>query len=406
MKKTLLLAVMLISSVALWAYDFSDVAPSGQSLYYEVTDFSPHRDIYHGTDCFFVKVVAPNRFSWDGFTAPTGHLLIPRNIKYNNETYIVTDIGDRAFNGCTGLGSVSLPSTVTEIDHFAFQNCSELASIFFGYFFYSTLPPNFIGKQDGDWVAREIVLSDGEVVVVKGEDLFHAPVAFTAAEVTYSHNYRQGFRSTLCLPFKPSNVAETGILKFYAFSNFDNSTLYFSELPFDSLHPYTPYLVEWPDTKSQADFVFTASDVTFPATMSAIRTVHSSLNAQLIGTMKRTCLDNLCYGYKDGLFVRSTEDYPLTQCSSHAHANAFHAYLQIASCDTPQSLPPSLNVEVGNNGPLAIVPVETTQQHYDSHFGKDAYDLLGRLVRRNADNLDGLPNGIYIWKGKKVFNIK
>ena len=41
----------------------------------------------------------------------------------------VTQIGERAFDGCSGLTSITLPESVTEIGEFAFAGCSGLTSI-------------------------------------------------------------------------------------------------------------------------------------------------------------------------------------------------------------------------------------------------------------------------------------
>ena len=46
-------------------------------------------------------------------------------------TYSVTSIGNFAFNNCTILTSVTIPSSVTSIGSYAFYNCSSLSSVIF-----------------------------------------------------------------------------------------------------------------------------------------------------------------------------------------------------------------------------------------------------------------------------------
>ena len=58
----------------------------------------------------------------------TGNIVIPSTVTYKGVTYNVTSIGDRAFAGCTGLTSVSIPEGVTEIGDSAFAGCSSLTS--------------------------------------------------------------------------------------------------------------------------------------------------------------------------------------------------------------------------------------------------------------------------------------
>ncbi|MFR3445138.1 MAG: leucine-rich repeat protein, partial [Segatella copri] len=41
----------------------------------------------------------------------------------------VTEIGNAAFEGCSGLTSLTLPSDVTEIGNAAFEGCSGLTSL-------------------------------------------------------------------------------------------------------------------------------------------------------------------------------------------------------------------------------------------------------------------------------------
>ena len=59
----------------------------------------------------------------------TGNVVIPQSVTYNGSTYIVTSIGDWAFDGCTGLTSIEIPNSVTSIGNGAFLGCSGLTSI-------------------------------------------------------------------------------------------------------------------------------------------------------------------------------------------------------------------------------------------------------------------------------------
>ena len=54
---------------------------------------------------------------------------IPASVTYNSVTYSVTSIGNSAFDGCTGLTSVTIPGSVTSIGEDAFDGCSGLKSV-------------------------------------------------------------------------------------------------------------------------------------------------------------------------------------------------------------------------------------------------------------------------------------
>ena len=93
MKKILFfLTLALLASASAWAYDFSAVAPTGQTLYYEI----------HGSNV----TVSPESTNYPHWSSiPSGNLSIPSTVTYNNQTYSVTSIGYDAFSGCSGLTS-------------------------------------------------------------------------------------------------------------------------------------------------------------------------------------------------------------------------------------------------------------------------------------------------------------
>ena len=59
----------------------------------------------------------------------TGSVVIPASVIYNEVTYSVSSIGNEAFNSCSGLTSVTIPSSVTSIEPGAFDGCSGLTSV-------------------------------------------------------------------------------------------------------------------------------------------------------------------------------------------------------------------------------------------------------------------------------------
>ena len=59
----------------------------------------------------------------------TGSVVISSTVTFKNVTYNVTSIEYRAFSGCSGLTSITIPNSVTSIGHYAFEGCTGLTSI-------------------------------------------------------------------------------------------------------------------------------------------------------------------------------------------------------------------------------------------------------------------------------------
>lgn len=121
-KKSLSLILMLLAGIsATQAYDFSAVAPSGQTLYYNINS--------SGTT---VTVSYPYNYAWYGYTTPSGSLTIPSSVTNSGTTYTVTAISQQAFHNCTDITSVSIPNTVTTIGQHAFSGCTSITSATIG----------------------------------------------------------------------------------------------------------------------------------------------------------------------------------------------------------------------------------------------------------------------------------
>jgi len=65
----------------------------------------------------------------DGYHDYAGDIVIPASISYEGVTYRVTKIGECAFNDCTGLTGISIPSSITAIEGEAFVGCHALTGV-------------------------------------------------------------------------------------------------------------------------------------------------------------------------------------------------------------------------------------------------------------------------------------
>ena len=60
----------------------------------------------------------------------SGDIIIPENVKGNDGVeYFVTSLGASCFDGCSGLTSITIPSSVTSLGNYCFYGCSGLTSI-------------------------------------------------------------------------------------------------------------------------------------------------------------------------------------------------------------------------------------------------------------------------------------
>lgn len=114
-----------------------------------------------------------------------GNISIPASVVNNGITYAVTSLGDFAFDYCTGLTSVTIPSSVTTIGEYAFNNCYSLTTLTI----YSTITSIKRVAFDGTCLANIYVYSatphdieaDMFCEINKTNCVLHVPVGSTAA---------------------------------------------------------------------------------------------------------------------------------------------------------------------------------------------------------------------------------
>ena len=115
MKKLILgLALAFVANVAMAAVKIND-------LWYDLN-----------TDEKTASVTKDKDFSLilGGIPYPSlENAVIPSQVQYDGETYIVTSIDDSAFDTCESLSSVTIPSSVTSIGDSAFTGCRMLESV-------------------------------------------------------------------------------------------------------------------------------------------------------------------------------------------------------------------------------------------------------------------------------------
>ena len=108
---------MMMLSLQAMAYDFS-YTYQGKTLYYKILAGSTNTLAV----TYYSETPASNNHV-------SGDVVIPSSVEYNGTTYSVTSIGERAFRGCSGLTSASIPNGVTSIGEDAFFGCSGLTSV-------------------------------------------------------------------------------------------------------------------------------------------------------------------------------------------------------------------------------------------------------------------------------------
>ena len=211
MKRLLLFSALVAASVLnVFAYDFSSVAPNGQTLYYAILNSSEVSVVFPSS----TYTMDPYECSgtWTGFTMPTGNLVIPDTVVYNGTPYRVAVIEQGAFYGCTGLTSITIPRSVTTIRALGFWNCTGVTSVFFNAEYCTTDGLYFTGAFEGDTNIASITFGDSVRIIPEFlcYGLSRLTSATFAQAVTTIHNYAFMSCSGLTSVSLPASVTFIG----------------------------------------------------------------------------------------------------------------------------------------------------------------------------------------------------
>ena len=111
-KRFILVIVFICNSIAALSFDEYDFKVD--DLYYKISR-------NEAVVTYYDRSYNSSEFS--------GDIIIPSSVCYAGKTYSITGIGENAFSGCTGITSVTIPSSVKWIGEKAFSSCFALTSI-------------------------------------------------------------------------------------------------------------------------------------------------------------------------------------------------------------------------------------------------------------------------------------
>ena len=112
--RTLLTSLIVLLCTAVSAHDFEV-----DGIYYRII----------GSSKLNVQVTYRGYSYTDYSDEYSGSVVIPEKVTYNGKEYPVTSIREYTFYNCSGLTSITIPNSVTDIGSAAFNDCSSLKNL-------------------------------------------------------------------------------------------------------------------------------------------------------------------------------------------------------------------------------------------------------------------------------------
>ncbi|MCK8621048.1 leucine-rich repeat domain-containing protein [Prevotella sp. E13-27] len=371
------------------------------------------------------------------------HIVIPTYVEYENVQYPVTRILDEAFMG-NKMISLSIPGGISYVGQNVLKDCNQLAAILWNPSFKPSdefvnhiANPNllfYVAKKEYKPFGIRNVIVDNEIpdITLTDESIgnFYCPKAFTAANISYTHNFSlktekgkcQGWES-IALPFdvttyktssgdaiKPFKKAGTGEKLFWLRELTDDGLV-----EAEGIRANTPYIISMPNWEGYQDFYNITGYVAF-----------SAQNARVEATDIHPIVSEAHRFYPAfQMLTKNDSIYALNQDDDNAPGSIFvknsrdirpfEAYFTTSGSAAARKV---ISISDLMEGTTAIANILTSSQRMYSNNGIiyiesttngncNIYAVSGQLMRRvtlkqGTNTVEGLSKGIYIVNGQKI----
>ena len=323
----------------------------------------------------------------------------------------LTGVGSNIFKGCKQLTAITWNTSTVEMPEDVVADVDNPNMLVYAK--AQAMIPYAIKNVIVNGIANNIVLADSA-----GNNNFNCPVEFTARRISYTHDYQQPTAigvsqgwETIALPFNVDKITHerNGELTPIAVDGADKP-FWLYELGTDSLVAATqiranvPYLICMPNNDEYGDEYILGGRVTFSAKNVVITT--SSGNAVSLGnrtfvpTYQRVDKSDNVYALNVG---EAYGDSPAGSVfvANYREVRPFEAY-SVHTNNASRIISVS---SLGGGDATGIKDILSTDGDAADSTMVKVYSLSGTLIKQGPRNevLRGLPRGLYIINGKKIF---